>query len=305
LFLLCALFIFYETAIPFRFDWTRSGWRYRWERSEWIPFLNNKGRWLSLADAVGNVLLFVPFGFFLHHWRMSRYSREPLVNLRTSRSALAALCYSGGIEILQLSLEQRTTSANDLLMNFSGAYIGVRLALAYPQSIDSAWSGIRRILRTRPILAAWTIVMLAQILIALQPFDFTLQQENFQRQWLRWQYSWRALSDQWQVSSDWIEFLRKFPHHEHLFITLMATGGCGILLGSFWMLLCRQYSISPRIIWGSTLITLGFYPASTLLQFMVQSVRPFVLFPLTGIAGVILGASLTAVFEFIKQKRPH
>jgi hypothetical protein len=140
-------------------------------------------------------------------------------------------------------------------------------------------------------------IMLAQTLIALQPFDFTFQQENFQRQWLRWQYSWQALPGSWQFSSGWIELLRKFPHHEYLLGTLLATGGCGVLLGASWVFCRRRYdSTSPRMVWGSALVMLGFYPALTIFQFIVQSVRPFVFFPITGICGVILGVLLMTVF---------
>jgi glycopeptide antibiotics resistance protein len=292
LFLLCVLFIFYETAIPFRFDLTRSGLRYRWERSEWIPFLDNDGGLLSLADAVGNVLLFVPFGFFLHGWRLAQRFREPVDKSYMRATMLAALFFSGGIEILQLGFDRRTTSVNDLLTNLAGAYIGAKLALAYPTLITVAWNRIQRILRQRPILAVWLVIMSAQILIALAPFDFTFKMENFQRQWLRWQYSWKALADLWPVSPTWIELARKFPHYEYLFITLLATGGCGILLGSFWMFFSLQSSTSPRMIWGAAFIMIGFYPALTLLQFMVQSAYPFVLFPIMGMAGVISGALL-------------
>jgi hypothetical protein len=297
LFWLCVLFIFYETAIPFRIDLTSSGLRNRWERSEWIPFLDNDGSLLSLADAVGNVLLFVPFGFFLHNWRLARRSLAPVKDVNMRASVLAALVYSGAIEILQLGLDRRTTSVNDLITNFTGAYIGVKLALVYPGAISAAWRESRRVFRNRPVFVAMPAIMLAQTLIALLPFDFTLQQENFQRQWLRWQYSWQALPGSWQFSSGWIELLRKFPHHEYLLVTLLATGGCGILLGASWVFCRRQYdSTSPRMVWGSALVVLGFYPALTIFQFIVQSVRPFVFFPITGICGVILGVLLMTVF---------
>jgi glycopeptide antibiotics resistance protein len=300
LFLLCALFILYQTAIPFRVDLTLSGVRHRWERSEWIPFLDSDGGLLSLADAVGNILLFVPFGFFLQHWRLVRRTGD---NVSARPSLLAALFCSAAIEILQLALDRRITSVNDVITNFTGAYIGVKLALAKPGLIDATRNKIQRIFDTRRLVVAWLAVLLAQILIALPPFDFTLKQENFQRQTLRWQYSWRALPGLWQISATGTEFLQEFPHHESLAATLYATGGCGILLGSFCVLCRRRYNAaSPQLTWLITFATLGSYPILTLLQFTVQSARPFVLFPIVGIGGVILGVQFMATILRLASK---
>jgi hypothetical protein len=293
LFWICVLFIFYETAMPFRFDLTRSGLRYRLERSEWIPFLDNDGSWLSLADAVGNVLLFVPFGFFLHHWRLRRRSFERADKVDVRTSLLAALFYSAAIEILQLSLDRRTTSANDLITNFVGAYLGAKLALADPGLIEAAWNRIRQIFRTHPAFAAWLAIMLVQIFIALPPFDFTLQQENFQRQLLRWQYSCKVLPSLWQSSAaTW----QHFPPQEHLLVKLLGTVGCGLTLGALVVYGCRRYwTRSPGISGGSLLITLCLYPLLTILQFTVQSIHPVVFFPLAGSIGVMSGMFLMSL----------
>jgi hypothetical protein len=309
LFLLCALVILYQTAIPFRVDLTLSGLRHRWERSEWIPFLDSDGGLLSLADAIGNVLLFVPFGFFLQHWRLLRRTIEPGDDVSLHTGLLAALLYSGAIEILQLALDRRITSVNDLMTNFTGAAIGIKLALAKPGLIGALRSKMRRIFYTRRLVVAWFAVLLAQTLIALAPFDFTLKQENFQRQILRWQYSWRALSDLWQTSANGIDFLQEFPHHKSLALALLTAGGCSILLGSFGGLCQRRYNAaSPRLTWIITFATLGSYPILTLLQFTVQSARPFVLFPIVGIGGGILGMLIMAVTLRLASKlkrHPH
>jgi glycopeptide antibiotics resistance protein len=294
LFWLCALFIFYETAIPFQFDLSPSGLRYRWQRSEFIPFLDSDGSLLSIADAIGNVVLFVPFGFFLHCWRLIRRAGASVDSASWRWTLSAALFYSTTIEILQLFLDYRTTSANDLTTNTTGAYIGFKLACAYPDLINTVWQAMRRVLRTRPALVLWLLTMLVQALLALSPFDFTLQQENFQRQMLRWQYSWQALPALGQAApQNWLGFLRNFPHPEQLMVVLIITIGFGTLLGVFWALVCHRYGAgSSRLFWGSTLVTFGFYPVLTLLQFMVQSVRPLVLFPIIGGSCLILGALL-------------
>lgn len=293
----CVLIILYETAIPFRLNLTRSGLQYRWNRSEWIPLLDNDGSWLSMADAIGNVLLFIPFGFFLHHWRLARRSNGASASVRAS--ALAGLLYSCVIEIFQLGLDRRTTSTNDIITNFAGTYIGARLALAWPELIGVLWNRARQITRGRPVLIVWLAIMFMQTVIALPPFDFTLQRENFQRQLLRWQYSWNSLPNLQLFSENGWGFLKSFPHYQYLVVTLCTAAGFGMLLGASGVYCCQQYgNISSRIFWGVLLTTLIFYPALTVLQFMVQSVRPVVLFPLIGNTSVALGAVL--MFTFLR-----
>lgn len=296
---LCVLIILYETAIPFRLNLTRTGLHYRWNRSEWIPLLDNDGSWLSIADALGNVLLFIPFGFFLHHWRLARRSNGSSTRVGVGASVLAGLLYSCIIEIFQLGLDRRTTSTNDIITNFAGTYVGVRLALARPELIGILWNRARQIARTRPVLIVWLAIMFMQTVMALPPFDFTLQRENFQRQLLRWQYSWNTLPNILSFSENGWGFLKIFPHYEYLVVTLCAAAGFGILLGASGIFCCQQYgNTSSRIFWGVLLATFFFYPALTGLQFMVQSVRPVVLFPLIGNTGVALGSAL--MFTFLR-----
>jgi glycopeptide antibiotics resistance protein len=62
--------------MPFQLDLTRSGLQHRWARTELIPFLTAKYHGLSIADVIANILLFVPFGFLLHSWRMTRQAPQ-------------------------------------------------------------------------------------------------------------------------------------------------------------------------------------------------------------------------------------
>jgi glycopeptide antibiotics resistance protein len=305
-FWLYALFVVYGATLPLHPDFTRSGMRHRWKHAERIPFLNSEGGRLSLGDAVGNILLFVPFGLFLQSWRQSRRletaasSHDPL---GISPSLLAALAFSGTIECGQLFLDGRVTSVNDVLTNLLGAFIGARLAVTYPGLVANIWEALQRMARRRPLWAFWMATMAVQTMIALAPFDFTLKKESFQRQWLRWQYSWQELKSSGQIFSSAHIFLRQFPHTEHLAAVLFTTAGCSALLGAFLILGCQRYGNSSlRLIWGATLITFGFYPALAIAQFAVQSVRPFVFFPVVGLCGVIFGAGLMFVFSLFTVK---
>jgi glycopeptide antibiotics resistance protein len=306
LFWLYVLFVIYGIAIPLRPDLTRAGMRHRWKHAERIPFLNSQGQRLSLGDAVGNILLFVPFGLFLHGWRQARRLEIPGAagdRIGISFSLLVTLLFSGAIECGQLFLDGRVTSVNDVINNLAGAFIGIRLASAHPLLIANTWQALKRIARQRPLWALWLATMAAQTLLALAPFDFTLKMENFQRQWLRWQYSWQALPGAGQISPSQQNFFRQFPHPEQLLVALFITMGCGVLLGAFWVLSCQRYgNRSPHLAWGSALGTFGFYPILSLVQFTVQSVRPLVFFLIAGLGGVTMGALLAFIIsQFIAR----
>jgi glycopeptide antibiotics resistance protein len=298
LFWLYCLFVIYGTALPFHPDLTQSGLRYRWKHAELVPFLNSQGHRLSLGDAVGNILFFVPFGFFLHSWRQARRFQtiaRSQDQIGISLTLLAALLFSGTIECGQLFLDGRTTSINDVMTNLLGAFIGARLAVAYPGLVARTLEALKRMARLRPFLALWLATIAVQTLIALAPFDFTLKMENFQRQWLRWQYSWQELRSIGQIHSVAGSWLQDFPHRERMLASLLGTSCCALLLGALTIWCWRHYWLhSVRFFWGLTSALLGFYPALAVLQFAVQSIHPYPFFPIVGILGVIAGMLLMA-----------
>jgi glycopeptide antibiotics resistance protein len=78
---------------------------------------------LRAVERGANVLLFVPAGFLL----CATLSRTP-------RSLIWALCVlaSAGAEVAQLALPGRETTAVDVLMNATGAALGILLHAALP-----------------------------------------------------------------------------------------------------------------------------------------------------------------------------
>lgn len=300
LFGLYVLFVIYGVAMPLQPDLTRSGMRHRWKHAERIPFLNSEGGRLSLGDAVGNILFFVPFGLFLHGWRQTRRletadaARE---QIGISPSLLAALAFSSAIECGQLFLDGRVTSVNDVINNLVGALIGIRLAAAHPGLIANTWEALKRMARQRPLWALWMATMALQTIFALAPYDFTLKKENFQRQLLRWQYSWQELRGIRQIHLVADSWLQNFPHHERLLVSLFGTLGCAALLGALALWCWRRYwPHSRRNFWGLVLAALTFYPALAVLQFTVQSIHPYPFFPAAGVLGVVIGTLLMGTF---------
>lgn len=80
-----------------------------------MRYLNNKGQWNSL-DVVGNILLLVPMGIYIH----ALFKKK-----RFWKSALMALLMIVLIESAQFILATGSFDIDDIIMNFIGALIGI------------------------------------------------------------------------------------------------------------------------------------------------------------------------------------
>lgn len=87
-----------------------------------IPF-HSIGGWIShqslrdfIVNNIGNVVLFIPFGFMLP-------LRSKKVN-RLSKSLLIGMLFSIVIELVQLTMPNRWTDIDDVILNTLGAGIG-------------------------------------------------------------------------------------------------------------------------------------------------------------------------------------
>jgi glycopeptide antibiotics resistance protein len=107
-----------------------------------IPYAEIIGRLphlppMVIGDMIGNILLFMPFGFAL------RGALTPGMWARTSGVAvilLAGLRFSGMMEAGQLFLEARSSSITDVLNNGLGTLLGTILK----PSAGSGGTGIGR-----------------------------------------------------------------------------------------------------------------------------------------------------------------
>jgi len=86
-----------------------------------IHFINNPDFIEFSFNIIGNIILFIPFGFFL-------YFKE-----KGNKKAVLIFCliFTVCIEICQLILPMRQTDIDDLILNFLGGYMGMKLAEKY------------------------------------------------------------------------------------------------------------------------------------------------------------------------------
>ena len=97
--------------------WTDFVGHTHWGKVQWIPFVSPP---VTLLDVVGNVLLYVPFGYGL--------IRASPPRVRGWHAAAIAGSLSLGVEWSQLYSHSRFPSMQDILCNVAGAWLGAAWA---------------------------------------------------------------------------------------------------------------------------------------------------------------------------------
>ena len=167
--LLTLLFIVYNTLIPFK------PYLELWKiirnlhRVELVPFIA-KGKLNPLTDLVGNVILFMPFGFFV-----ALYFIHLKHSTRVYRVVLLGFLLSLSIEILQIGFRYRTPSVTDLITNTTGTFFGVILAKMYFKHFEQRLRMIlHHILENEPITLVILLILLVQLFASMLPFNVTI-----------------------------------------------------------------------------------------------------------------------------------
>lgn len=100
--------------------WSEFQGHAHWSLVQWVPFGEGSvGSPRFQADLVGNMILFVPFGF-LYAGARSVGGRRCLVE-----AVLFSFILSASVELLQVYMHNRSPSVTDITMNVTGALAGV------------------------------------------------------------------------------------------------------------------------------------------------------------------------------------
>ncbi|RYL92696.1 VanZ family protein [Sporolactobacillus sp. THM7-4] len=114
LLVLSILFVLYFTMIPNEYIGTGqvTSSTHRYNLNPWLMFetMPSSTLFYFIVDNIGNIILFVPFGFFLP----IKFPKLKLVNV----SACGALL-SASVEIIQLFVPNRMTDIDDVILNVS------------------------------------------------------------------------------------------------------------------------------------------------------------------------------------------
>ncbi|RMF61406.1 MAG: VanZ family protein [Calditrichaeota bacterium] len=169
LLLFYVIFTLYNTLIPFTFDYSFSDLPVLIKQITIIPTHKGVGRF-SITDIVGNILLFIPFGFLAYMFFIQREIRHPIL-----LSVLGGGFLSFVIEFMQLFIKARNTGLHDLLNNTLGSLIGAGVAAIYYHKISAISRKIfYELLDRKPFLLIPVIVGVLQIIAAAAPFTVSI-----------------------------------------------------------------------------------------------------------------------------------
>ena len=105
----------------------------------WIPFQDASFSLRFFIDLIGNVMLYVPFGYLYVRSR-------PILSIEIILWAiLSASLLSVSTEIVQVFSHNRIPSMTDVCSNIIGASLGVALQIAMSKSLDGADRKITRL----------------------------------------------------------------------------------------------------------------------------------------------------------------
>jgi glycopeptide antibiotics resistance protein len=115
------LMILAVTTMP----WSNFKGHAHWKSIYWIPFSDFRFSLAVVVDLVGNLLLFIPFGFCFA-------PVTPPPNRRgVTTVALSALTLSLAVELFQSFGHNRIASMTDVCTNVAGAIIGAKAMLRW------------------------------------------------------------------------------------------------------------------------------------------------------------------------------
>jgi len=163
LFALSTVFIVYATTLPFDFSRAPS-----LVGANLIPLWDEeRNRLHSMPDIVQNIVLFMPFGFFM---TLGFPRKWPVL-----RAAVAGFLLSLLAESLQTMTTIRQTSATDLTTNTAGALVGATAAVIWGALLeDVARTRLARMVRSDPGLVIVLGVLGMVVFSMLAPFIPTL-----------------------------------------------------------------------------------------------------------------------------------
>ncbi|MGH7491578.1 MAG: VanZ family protein [bacterium] len=274
--------LLYVTTVPFGLE-TPANFGRKWLRTEILPFYLRKGEIYHPSDLLGNLLLFLPFGFALQGLRLERRGR---LAASVWPAIFGGMLMSLAIESMQFFLKERFSSSNDWVMNVAGTAVGAALAQRYFKPARDHCLRFGRKLLQRPGVLVLVLSLFAYALWMLLPFNFTLSVNNLLRKWLQWKFS--------------AAYLTSLPHEiltldrrEYWSLVVLENLLFGLLLGGQFILCCHWYRPNNRRFFRYAIALLVLILLLiTFLQFVVMGSNPDIL-PLVAVAwGLVTGLIL-------------
>lgn len=159
--------ILYNTLIPFTFNRGLSDLPSFFHNIDFDFF-----DWhdISITDIVGNILLFMPYGFLMYMFLYHRMSNYPIL-----LTIVIGMAISMFIEFSQFFIAERDSAIHDIINNTLGSWFGAVAASIYSHRVAAISRRIfYDLLNRKPFLLLLSILGLAQFFTAIIPFTVSI-----------------------------------------------------------------------------------------------------------------------------------
>jgi len=159
--------ILYNTLIPFSFERGLSDLPLFFQTIDFNFF-----DWhdVSITDIVGNILLFMPYGFLMYMFLYHRMNNYPILLATIIGTAISMF-----IEFSQFFIAERDSAVHDIINNTLGSWFGAVAASIYSQRLALITRRVfYDLLDRKPFLLLLSILGLAQFFTAIMPFTVSI-----------------------------------------------------------------------------------------------------------------------------------
>lgn len=294
-FYLIVFLILYNTFIPFNFVESQADIYKNINSIELVPFIHQGAR-ASFTDILGNFLLFLPFGFLLLIKLHAGKLRNDLAVV-----TIAGFLLSAFIEIVQLTMIDRSTAIHDLILNTSGSWAGAWAAKIYLERFsEDVYSLIKKTLAREPLVLLIAAIILLSAVGAVLPFNVSITVSDLKKTVGKTNivpFDFVPLTDILGI-----DYTHKNPQ-ELVFIPadFLQDVLFNMVFGFLVLLTYRTYWRRERSgLFKLALITLAFFPLLEFIQFFIVSRVSDINDIVSGYLGVFIGA---VIFYFADDRK--
>ena len=268
--LLYALFVAYGSFVPL--DFHPRPLDVAWQTFCGIPYLQLEI--VDRADWVANIVLYIPFSFFLIAYLAQARESAATRVLKFVIVFLGCLMFATAVEFTQLFFPPRTVSFNDIIAELTGSALGICIWQLWGNRLAGLWRAT--LAGGKPaIRALFGLYVIGYLTLSLFPYDFLLSVSELQ---------WKVDSqnfDWWLVRSACASTL-------HCGLKLLAEVVAVVPLGALYAL--NSVPARPRAVTLAVKFGLVLGLAIEVMQFFIASGMSQGLSVLTRAAGMAIGA---------------
>jgi glycopeptide antibiotics resistance protein len=251
---------------------------------------------ISLTDIVGNILLFIPYGFLMFMFLQHRGIPHPVFI-----TTVIGMGISFFIEVMQFFIASRDSAVHDIINNTLGSGIGAVAASFYSHQVaENSRKIFYDLLDRKPFLLLLVIIGMAQFITAIMPFTVSISVSDLLD----------SIKDSNIIPFNYQSMGALFLNHPNKLdqqpfdITIMMEDLIFWVAGGYILRLCyrlywRKKPYRKLLMWG---IPLVYFPFIEFVQIFITSRITDINDIISGLGGIVIGNFLYDLLRPVRRK---